>query len=69
MLTINLHLVMPVKKRKQEKKITTILVHAVTERKEDYYLDGKYFRWGKLEKDILEVIDSIFVGEGIKNAK
>jgi len=57
------------KKEEARKKINDILVHAVTERKEDYYLDGKYFRWGKLEKDILEVIDSIFVGEGMKNAK
>ena len=58
-------------KRKEEarKKINDILAHAITERKEDYYLDGKYFRWGKLEKDIMKVVDNIFVDGENENAK
>lgn len=57
------------KKEEARKKINDILAHALTERKEDYYLDGKYFRWGKLEKDIMEVVDNIFVDGGNENAK
>ncbi len=57
------------KKEEARKKINDILAHALTERKEDYYLDGKYFRLGKLEKDIMEVVDNIFVDGGNENAK
>jgi hypothetical protein len=53
----------------QDNKLNDILAHALTERKEDYYLDGKYFRWRKLEKDIMEVVDNIFVDGGNENAK
>jgi hypothetical protein len=57
------------KKEEARKKINDILAHALTERKEDYYLDGKYFRWGKLEKDIMEVVDNIFVDGGNEHTK
>lgn len=53
-----------VSKEEARKKISDIFARVLTERKEDYYLDGKYFRWGKLEKNIMEVIDNLLAEEG-----
>jgi hypothetical protein len=44
---------------KSADEIVKGILYSVTQREEKYYLDGKYVRWGMVEREILEAIDSI----------
>lgn len=45
--------------QKAKAEISNILLEITNDRQSKYWLDGKYIRWGAVEKDLHAIIDSI----------
>jgi len=50
-------------------KVSEIIASILSDHDSKYYLDCKYFRWGKLEKNIIDIINQIGEGEEIERLR
>lgn len=39
------------------KEEVSLILHKITQRDDDYFLDGKYCRWGRVERDLWAVLE------------